>query len=29
LISISKFCISNNASIEFLPYTFLVKDLHT
>ena len=29
LISISKFCISNNASIEFLPYTFLVKDLYT
>ena len=29
LISISKFYISNNASIEFLPYTFLVKDLHT
>ena len=29
LISISKFCISNNASIEFLPFLFLVKDLHT
>ncbi|KAG6755697.1 hypothetical protein POTOM_041530 [Populus tomentosa] len=29
LISISKFCISNNASIEFLPCTFVVKDLHT
>jgi len=29
LISISKFYISNNASIEFLPFPFLVKDLHT
>ena len=29
LISISKFCRSNNASIEFLPFFFLVKDLHT
>jgi histone deacetylase 1/2 len=29
LISISKFYISNNASIEFLPFLFLVKDLHT
>ena len=29
LISISQFCISNNISIEFLPYVFLVKDLLT
>lgn len=29
LISISQFCISNNVSIEFLPSSFLVKDLHT
>ena len=29
LISISKFCISNNASVEFLPSFFLIKDLHT
>ena len=29
LISISKFCISNNSSIEFLQFIFLVKDLHT
>jgi len=28
LISISKFCISNNASIEFLSFLFVVKDLH-
>ena len=29
LISISQFCTSNNVSIEFLPSTFLVKELHT
>ena len=29
LISISQFCISNNASVEFLPSCFNVKDLHT
>jgi hypothetical protein len=29
LISISKFCTSNHVSIEFLPTTFLVKDICT
>ncbi|RVW14812.1 Retrovirus-related Pol polyprotein from transposon RE1 [Vitis vinifera] len=29
LISISQFCKSNNTSIEFLPSSFHVKDLHT
>nr|CAN65956.1 hypothetical protein VITISV_009071 [Vitis vinifera] len=29
LISISQFCISNNASVEFLPSCFHVKDLRT
>ena len=29
LISISQFCISNNVSIEFLPFCFHVKDLRT
>ncbi|KAK9200192.1 hypothetical protein WN944_015388 [Citrus x changshan-huyou] len=29
LISISQFCISNNASVEFLPFSFHVKDLRT
>ncbi|RVW13786.1 Retrovirus-related Pol polyprotein from transposon RE1 [Vitis vinifera] len=29
LISISQFCKSNNTSIEFLPFSFHVKDLHT
>ncbi|BBH07832.1 transposable element gene [Prunus dulcis] len=29
LISISQFCTSNNVSIEFLPSTFLVKELQT
>ena len=29
LISISQFCTSNNVSIEFLPTSFLVKDIHT
>jgi hypothetical protein len=29
LITISKFCISNNASIELLPLSFLVNDLRT
>lgn len=29
LISISKFCISSNASIEFLQFIFFVKDLYT
>ena len=29
LIAISQFCHSNNMSIEFLPTSFFVKDLHT
>lgn len=29
LISISQFCITNNVSIEFLPTSFLVKELRT
>lgn len=29
LISISKFCITNNTPVEFLPYCFYVKDLQT
>ena len=28
LISISQFCTSNNVSIEFLPTSFLVKNIH-
>ena len=27
LISISKFCLSNNVSVKFLPFAFVVKDL--
>ncbi|KAJ9547961.1 hypothetical protein OSB04_020504 [Centaurea solstitialis] len=29
LISVSKFCITNNTSVEFLPFSYLVKDLRT
>ena len=29
LISVSQFCLTNNVSIEFLPHSFLVKDLRT
>ena len=29
LTSISQFCHSNNTSIEFLPTSFFVKDVHT
>ncbi|KAF3671321.1 putative U-box domain-containing protein 9-like [Capsicum annuum] len=29
LISVAKFCQDNLTSIEFFPYTFVVKDLHT
>jgi len=29
LISVAKFCQDNRASIEFFPFTFVVKDLHT
>ena len=27
LISVSKFCVSNQVSVEFLPFPFVVKDL--
>ena len=29
LISVSKFCISNQVAVEFLPFSFVVKDLRT
>ena len=29
LVSVSKFCQSNHISVEFLPFSFVVKDLRT
>ena len=29
LISVSKFCVTNNVAVEFLPFSFIVKDLRT